>query len=202
MAKTKRAKKVSGKAGLPPGTLVHVGERKTEAVRTTVIDYDAENFQEKQVSSIEECFPFKATPSVTWINIDGLHEVELIEKLGAQFEAHPLVLEDILNTGQRPKFEDFDKHIFIVLKMLRYNDEQQAVEAEQVSLVLGANYVISFQEAIGDVFEPIRERIRNAKGRIRKMGADYLMFRHPGEAWGKDRVYRGGAGFRSYGKNA
>jgi len=164
------------KAGTPPGTLVHVGERKTETVRITVIDYDAENFQEKQVSSIEECFPFKATPSVTWINIDGLHEVELIEKLGAQFEVHPLVLEDILNTGQRPKFEDFEKYMFAVLKMLRCSGEQQTVEAEQVSLVLGANHVISFQERVGDVFEPIRDRIRNSKGRIRKMGSDYLMY--------------------------
>ncbi|MHC4706411.1 MAG: magnesium/cobalt transporter CorA [Planctomycetota bacterium] len=164
------------KAGSPPGTLVHVGERKTETVRITVIDYDAENFQERQVSSIEECFSFKTTPSVTWINIDGLHEVELIEKLGTHFEVHPLVLEDILNTGQRPKIEDFDRYMFVVLKMLRYNDEQHAVEAEQVSLVLGANYVVSFQERVGDVFEPIRDRIRNAKGRIRRMACDYLMY--------------------------
>jgi magnesium transporter len=159
-----------------PGTLVYVGEKKMEAVRISYIDYDEQNFEEKQVRTIKECFPFKTTPTVTWINIDGVHEVEIIEMLGKEFDLHPLMLEDILNTGQRPKVEDFDKYIFVVLKMLSYNDEKQMVQPEQVSLVLGANYVISFQEAIGDVFEPIRERIRNAKGRIRKMGADYLMY--------------------------
>jgi magnesium transporter len=149
----KPIKKHSSKAGLPPGTLVHVGERKVQAIRITVIDYDEVNFQEKQIPAIEECFPFKATPTVTWINIDGLHQIELIEKIGKQFELHPLILEDILNTGQRPKFEDFDKYIFVVLKMLSYNDEKQMVQPEQVSFVLGTNYVISFQEAIGDRLE-------------------------------------------------
>jgi magnesium transporter len=172
----KKIKKRLRKAGLPPGTLVYVGEKKVEAIRINVIDYDEQNFQEKQVSNIEECFPFKTTPTVTWINIDGLHDVEIIEKLGKQFELHPLVLEDILHTEQRPKYEDFDKYIFIVLRMLSYNDEVKAVESEQVSLVLGTNFVISFQERLGDVFEPIRQRIRNAKGRIRKMGPDYLAY--------------------------
>ena len=169
-------KRSTKKPGMVPGTLVYVGEKKMEAVRISYIDYDEQNFEEKQVRTIKECFPFKTTPTVTWINIDGVHEVEIIEMLGKEFDLHPLMLEDILNTGQRPKVEDFDKYIFVVLKMLIYNDEQQMVRPEQVSLVLGANYVISFQEAIGDVFEPIRERIRNAKGRIRKMGADYLMY--------------------------
>jgi len=166
----------SKKSGLPPGTLVHLGEKKVEQVRISFIDYDELNIQEKQVSKIEECFPLKATPTVSWINIDGLHEVEILEKLGKQFELHPLMLEDILNTDQRPKHEDFDKHIFIVLRMLSFDGETQAIESEQISIVLGENYVISFQERIGDVFDPIRERIRNAKGRIRKMCPDYLMY--------------------------
>ncbi len=172
----KPVKKHSKNIGLPPGTLVHTGERKVESVRITLIDYDEQSFQEKQVSSIEECFHFKKTPTVTWINIDGIHEVDIVEKLGKQFELHPLILEDILDTNQRPKFEDFEKCLFIVLKMLSYGDGNQAVEGEQVSLVLGENFVISFQERIGDVFEPIRDRIRNSKGRIRKMGADYLCY--------------------------
>lgn len=170
----KLIKKHSRKAGLPPGTLVHIGKRKEESVRVTIIDYDEENFQEKQLSAIEQCFPFKETATVTWINIDGIHDVSLIEKLGKQFELHPLILEDILNTEQRPKLEDFEKYIFIVLKMLSYDDKEQTIEAEQVSLVVGPNFVISFQERVGDVFEQIRERIRNAKGRVRRMGADYL----------------------------
>ncbi len=172
----KRTKKRLKKSGLPPGTLVYVGEQKVEAVKISYLDYDEQNFREKQVSNIEECFPFKATPTVTWINIDGLHDVEVIEKLGKQFELHPLILEDILHTEQRPKYEDFDKYIFIVLRMLQYNEQIQDIESEQVSLILGKNFVISFQERVGDVFDYIRERLRNAKGRIRKMGPDYLAY--------------------------
>ncbi|KPK45322.1 MAG: magnesium transporter [Phycisphaerae bacterium SG8_4] len=177
--RTKKPQQVgrrSKKAGLPPGTLVHVGDRKVESVRVTYLDYDENNVEAKQVSTIEECFPFKATPTVTWINIDGLHDIEMMEKLGKEFDLHPLILEDVLNTGQRPKFEDFGKNVFIVLKMLSFNAELQVVESEQVSLIFGPNFVISFQERIGDVFEPIRERIRNNKGRIRKMKADYLAY--------------------------
>lgn len=169
-------KRRSKKSGLPPGTLIHVGERRTEKPRITFIDYDENNFQEKQVSNIEDCFSFKNTPTVTWINIDGLHDIELIEKVGKQFGLHPLILEDILNTSQRPKFEDFDDYAFFVLKMLTYDDQSQTIQGEQVSFVLGSNFVISFQESVGDVFEQIRDRIRNAKGRVRKMGPDYLSY--------------------------
>lgn len=174
--KTKTAKKISDKAGLPPGTLVYIGEKKVGDVCITYLDYDEENFEEKQVANIEECLKFKDTPTVTWINIDGLHNVEIIEKLGRRFELHPLILEDILHTGQRPKLEDFEKYIFVVLIMLSYNGDNQTIETEQVSIVLGCNFVISFQERIGDVFERIRDRLRNAKGRIRKMGSDYLAY--------------------------
>jgi len=163
-------------AGLPPGTLVYVGEKRVETVRITYIDYDEQNLAEKQVSNVEDCFAFKTTPTVTWINIDGLHDVQIIEKLGRKFELHPLVLEDILHTGQRPKLEDFEKYIFIVLTMLTCTGDNQKVETEQVSIVLGSNFVISFQEQLGDVFDQIRDRIRNAKGRIRKMGPDYLAY--------------------------
>ena len=171
-----RIKRHSRKAGLPPGTLVHIGERKAEQIRITLIDYNGENVQERVVEKVEECFPFKETPTVTWINIDGLHKVETIEKIGKHFGLHPLILEDILNTGQRPKCEDYADCLYMVLKMLRYNDEDNSVRSEQVSLVLGQNFVISFQEEAGDVFEQIRDRIRNAKGRIRKMSADYLAY--------------------------
>ncbi|MBN2181617.1 MAG: magnesium/cobalt transporter CorA [Sedimentisphaerales bacterium] len=176
MAKTKQIRRHYKKAGLPPGTLIHIGERKMESVRITVIDYDENGFQEKQVSKIEDCFEFKKTPTVTWINIDGLHDVEIIEKIGNHYDFHPLVLEDILHTGQRPKFEDLENYLFIVLMMLRFDDDSQSIISEQVSLVLGRNFVISFQENVGDVFEQIRDRIRNAKGKIRKMGSDYLMY--------------------------
>ena len=176
MPNNKRIKRHSRKAGLPPGTLVHIGEKKTEQIRITLIDYNEENFQERAVEKVEECFPFKEMPTVTWINVDGLHHVETVEKLGERFELHPLILEDILNTGQRPKCEDYEKCLFMVLKMLTYNDGDNSVRSEQVSLVLGQNFVISFQEEVGDVFEQIRDRIRNAKGKIRKMSADYLAY--------------------------
>jgi magnesium transporter len=174
MAKT--GKRHSQKAGLPPGTLVHVGEKRAETIRITYMDYDEHRFEEKQAAKIEDCFEFKATPTVTWINIDGLHDIETIEKIGGHFDLHPLILEDILNTNQRPKFEDLGEYVFSVLKMLSYDEKARSIQSEQVSIVLGANFVISFQESTGDVFEQIRDRIRNAKGRIRKMGCDYLAY--------------------------
>jgi len=172
----KLIKQRSKKAGLAPGTLVHIGEKKTQELKITIMDYDDAHFQEKGIKAIEECFLFKDIPTVTWINIDGLHQVEIIEKLGECYGLHPLVLEDILNTDQRPKMEDYGEYLYIVLRMLNYNDKSSEIESEQVSLILGSNFVISFQEPEGDVFDPIRERIRNGKGRIRKMGADYLTY--------------------------
>jgi len=169
-------KKRSKKVGLPPGTLVHVGEKKTEKVNITIIDYDEAHFQEKEAKTIEECFPFKDKPTVTWINIDGIHQLDIVEKVGKHFGLHPLILEDIVNTEQRTKVEDFEDYIFVILKMLYSEGKNNETRAEQVSLILSSNFVISFQENKGDVFNPIRERIRNGKGRIRKLGADYLAY--------------------------
>jgi magnesium transporter len=170
--RTKRSKKT----GLPPGTTVHIGERKAENAKITVIDYDNESFQEKEIDRIEESFPFKDRLTLTWINIDGIHDVELIEKLGDHFNLHPLLLEDIANTEQRPKIEDFDSYLFIILKMLSYDKGNDELNSEQISLILGSNFVISLQEREGDVFDHVRGRIRAKKGRIRKMGADYLAY--------------------------
>ena len=172
----KPIKRRSKKAGLPPGTLVHIGEKKAEVSKINVMDYDEAHFQEKEIKTIEECFIFKDKPTVTWINVDSLHQVEILEKLGECYGLHPLVLEDILNTDQRPKMEDYGEYIYVVLKMLDYNDKSNEIESEQISLILGPNFVFSFQEREGDTFNPIRERIRNNKGRIRKMGADYLAY--------------------------
>ena len=169
-------KRSSKKIGLPPGTLVHVGEKKIEKTRIRIIDYDETNLQEREAKTIEECFPFKEEPTTTWINIDGLHEVDIIEKLGKQFDIHPLILEDILHTGQRPKIENLESYIYIVLKMLFYDEKEEEIKEEQLSLLLGSNYVISFQEIVGDVFKHVRERIRGGKMRIRKRKADYLTY--------------------------
>ena len=173
----KLIKKRSKKAGLPPGTLVHIGEKRAGKPKLTLIDYDEADFQESDVKTVEECFPFQGKPTVTWINLEGVHDVEIVEKLGNCFGLHPLVLEDILNTDQRPKLEVYGDYIYIVLKMLYNGDLNRPVEAEQVSLILGSNFVISFQEGKeGDVFNPVRDRIRSGKGLIRKTGSDYLVY--------------------------
>ena len=170
-------KQRSKKAGLPPGSLVHIGEKKGDPTKVAILDYDEAHVQEKEVETIEECFIFKDQPTVTWIDVDRIDHVKTIEKLGECYGLHPLVLEDILNTDQRPKMEEYDSYSFIVLKMLYYRDQSGQVDAEQVSLILGKNFVLSFQEGKeGDVFGPLRDRIRSGKGRIRKMGADYLAY--------------------------
>jgi magnesium transporter len=172
----KFTKKRSKKIGLPPGTLVHIGERKSERTKIRVVEYDEVNFQERELESMEECFLFKEAPSVTWIRVEGLHEVEILEKLGNCFGLHPLLMEDILNTDQRPKMEDYGEDLFIVLKMLSYEERTGEIGAEQVSLVLRSNAVLSFAEKEGGLLDSIQERIRGGKGRLRKMGADYLAY--------------------------
>ena len=163
-------------AGLPPGTPVHVGREEQASVTIEVIDYDETTVTEKRPGRPEECFEFKARPTVTWVNVNGVHNIELVEKLGEHFGLHPLVREDIANTEQRPKLEDYEDYIYIVLKMLSCGDGEGEVVTEQVSLILGPGFVISFQEREGDVFDPVRDRIRQGKGRLRRMGADYLAY--------------------------
>jgi magnesium transporter len=168
-----RDRKLTKKIGVPPGTLIYTGDRR-EDFEVTVIDYNVDKYKELKVKNIEECFPFKDSPTVTWINIIGLHRIDVIEKIGGYYNLHPLVLEDVLNVDQRPKIEDLEEYAFVVLKMLTYDDG--SLETEQVSIILGKGFVFTFQERKGDVFEPIRERIRNDKGFIRKKGADYLFY--------------------------
>jgi len=174
--KLQRVKRQSQKAGLPPGSVVYTGEQKVENIRITVLDYDAVQFEERHLDCVEDAFAYKSTPTVSWINIDGLHDVSVIEKIGKHYGLHPLIQEDIVSTAQRPKQEDFDTYLYVVLRMLHYDDTKDGSRSEQVSLILGQHFVISFQESIGDVFDPIRDRIRNAKGRIRKLGADFLVY--------------------------
>ena len=162
--------------GMPPGTLIHVEGNRAEKVRITVFDYDESNFEEHELAAIEQCYDFRDKSTVTWINIDGIHDTDLIQKIDKHFGIHSLVLEDIVQIGQRPKFDDFGDYLFIMMKMIYCPQGSRDVSAEQVSLLVGQNYVISFQEKPGDVFEEIRNRIRSGKGRIRKMGADYLAY--------------------------
>jgi len=169
-------KKRTQKVGLPPGTLIHIGNKKNEPVKITVIDYNEKQFQEKEVDSIEKCFKYKDSSTVTWINIDGVHQTEIIEKIGKHFTIHPLILEDVVSTDQRPKIDIFDEYISIILKIPYYDDEKQEINIEQVSLILGNTFVISFQENEKYFFEPIRERLRKINYPIRKFGADYLAY--------------------------
>ena len=169
-------KKSSKKAGMSPGSLVHIGEKKIGAVKIALLNYDPEQLLEKDLATIEQSLPYRDTSPVTWINVDGLHEIAVIEKMGVHFGIHPLVLEDIVHTGQRPKSETFEDYIYVVLKMLDIDTAADHITAEQVSLVLGPHYLISFQEKEGDVFDNVRQRIRTARGRIRKSGCDYLAY--------------------------
>lgn len=169
-------KRTSRKAGLPPGTLVHIGEGKKEKTSVTVMEYNGDGFREKELADFETCYLFPPEPTVTWINVVGIQEVAVLEKLGDCFAIHPLALEDILNTEQRPKVEDYGADLFLVAKLLSYNEKTDEVEAEQVSLILRPNALISFQEKEGDDFVSVRERLRSGKGRLRKMGVDYLAY--------------------------
>ncbi len=169
--------KRSRKSGLPPGTPVHIGTRKAGAPRVSLMHYDGEQLVEEEVTDVAACRAWLSRPGVTWINIEGVHQIDLLEQFGAVFGLHPLVLEDIANTGQRPKVEDYGGYLYVVLRMLSLPESSQEVVGEQVSLILGSNFVISFQEGIaGDVFDPIRVRLRASKGRVRHEGADYLVY--------------------------
>jgi magnesium transporter len=164
------------KAGSPPGTLVHVGETRTDSVLITAINYTPEKAEESTILRIEDLRRPDAPDSRVWIDVVGIHDTSKVEAIGHLFDIHPLTLEDILNTGHRPKVEEFDDYLFFVFKMLQYDDATHSVIAEQVSLILAAGVVITFQEAPGDVFTPVRARLAKGKGLIRKRSSDYLAY--------------------------
>lgn len=166
----------SRKTGLPPGSLVHVGARRVARPRITLMDYEGEHFLEKEVQTPEECLPFPLTSSMTWINVDGVHDKDVVEKIGGAFGLHPLILEDIMTTSQRPKLDNLETAVFLVARMVELNGEGTEIVTEQLSLVFGKNFVLTFQEEPGDMFDAVRERIRTGRGRIRKLGADYLAY--------------------------
>lgn len=168
-------KRVQNK-GLAPGSLVFIGEQKIENPLIRVIDFDKEYLEEKELEDIKAGKDYIDKNTVTWLNIDGLHQVDLIKETGKLFGLHPLLLEDLMSTAQRPKFEDFDDYLFFTLKMLYFDKEQEIFRTEQLSMIIGKSYLLTFQERKGDVFSPVRERIRKSKGRIRVSGVDYLAY--------------------------
>ncbi len=167
--------KISQTAGLVPGTLVHVGDRGYGKSDISVIEYGEEKARERAADADEDIFSQSEGASVVWINVDGVSDTEAVARIGEKFGVHPLTLEDIVNTTQRPRCEFFDDHFFVIIKMIYLGDDGGVI-SEQVSILLNKNFVISFQERKGDVFDPVRERIRSGKGRIRKMGPDYLVY--------------------------
>ena len=176
MCKEKQVSSISKKSGLPPGTLIYVGDREQSRTFISIMDYDETQIEEHLVKEAEHCYPFKNSRTISWINVDGLNDVQIIGQIGQHFGLDALLLEDILNTEQRPKVEVFEDCVFFTLKMLSYERKNRKIDSEQISFVLGRNYVLSFQERHGDVFEPVRQRLRSSWGSIRYQGADYLVY--------------------------
>lgn len=164
----------SKKTGTPPGTLVHVGKHRTDRVTASIMEYNETDISEKQLDMPFDYSGTGVAGSVRWVNIDGLHDAGVLEKLGKDFKLHPLVLEDMLNTEQRPKIEDYGDYIYIVIKNL-YNTGEGDIETEHQSIILGGDFVISVGEKENNFFENIKDRLKSG-GRIRKLGADYLAY--------------------------
>jgi magnesium transporter len=162
--------------GLAPGSLVFIGKQKMDKPDLKLMAYDKEHLIEKQIGSLSEIQAYTHKDGVTWLNINGIHDIDLIKALGDYFSISPMLLEDILNTDQRPKFESFENHDAFILKMIHFDEALQKIVVEQVSLILGAYFVITLQERKGDVFAGVRERIRNKKGRVRLNDNDYLLY--------------------------
>jgi magnesium transporter len=160
--------------GAPPGTMIYNGEETDSRVKITLIEFNETEFFEQDFYDLSECLDHVKDNMIKWINVEGVHNIPLIEKIGKRYDLHPLTLEDIVQIDQRPKFEEYDHYILSIMKMILY---EEAVHAEQLSIVLLKNTVISFQEPSGgDAFTIIRERLRQCKGRVRKLGADYLFY--------------------------
>ena len=174
MAK-KRTTKYKKHIGQVPGTLVYTGNKTSQKLFIESFDYNSEFINEEEHSDIKEVLKFKTTDTITWVNVNGLNYIDEIQQIGQFYNLHSLILEDIVNTSQRPKIDEYDDYIFVVLKMLYY-DEDEKIVSEQVSFVLGDNYVLTFQESEGDVFDSVRDRLRLGKGRIRGLGSDHLLY--------------------------
>lgn len=172
----KRIKSRKSKIGTAPGSLIHVGEHVDNDVKIELISYNEENFNKAIYDDIEKCLSSCDSNSINWINIDGLNQVDVISNIGKRFNIHPLILEDILNTTQRPKIDIYNNYIYIVIKMLYYDKDIKEVKSEQVSLIIFKNYILSFQEFEGDVFDDLRRRLEYNKSNIRAKGTDYLAY--------------------------
>lgn len=166
----------SDKIGLTPGSYIFLGEKKQEKIEINIMNYNSDSYDFKTLENIDEALPYKDHKNITWVNVYGLHDIELLKKIEEHFGIHSLVIEDALNTGQRPKIEIYDHYIFAVIKMIYFDEESLELSLEQISLILHDNIIICFQERKGDYFNPLRERLKKSKGRARKSGVDYLAY--------------------------
>jgi magnesium transporter len=166
----------SKKSGLPPGTPIHIGEHRTDTVNIHSVTYNEAVVQEKDLTQEKE---FSFSPSehtLTWMSIKGIHDIAPLKQIATGFQLHPLVLEDLVNSEQRPKVEDYEQYLFLVLKNISWDEKTRTVHTEQISLILGQNFVLSFQEGNHDVFHPVQVRLQNSKGPLRTQGSDYLFY--------------------------
>jgi magnesium transporter len=168
--------KRSRPAGLPPGSLLYTGKPEAGKIRLSVIEYTEDSFIEKDDVSTEECLQFIATPAMTWIQVYGVSDPNMIASIGKHFKLHALVLEDIVSTGQRSKLDVYQDQVFMVVRLLQYELETRNLKDEQISIVFGPNYLISFLECHEDIFKPIKERLRQGSQRIRQQGSDFLAY--------------------------
>jgi magnesium transporter len=177
-SRTRAAKRLSqaAKVGLAPGTLIHLGERKTDQPAISLMEYGETEIIDQQFTSLADSQNYQPRLPVLWLNVHGLHEPEVMAEIGRRFKLHPLVLEDILNTDQRPKIDDYGDYLFMVARFFEIDPENNQINSDQVSLVLGPNFVLTFQERPSGRFDPVRERLRQDRGQIRKLGADYLAY--------------------------
>ena len=164
------------KVGMAPGTPVHTGKRRMEQVQLSLTTYDTTRAEERRPNDVTECFPLPPQPTITWLNVDGLHDIDLLRRIGESAGLHPLVVEDVVSVGQRPKVERYAEQLFIVLRSLTFDDATREVVEEQVSFVLGRSYVLTFQEDPGDSFDAVRRRIHTAGSSVRNRGPDYLVY--------------------------
>lgn len=164
------------KVGLPPGTLMHVGEIKSKDTDLTLFRYDAETLSEQSATSLSGLSLHLLTGETLWLNVHGLHQPEVIAEIGRMFNLHPLMLEDILNTDQRPKLDSYDNGLFLVTRFFNYDANEMQIGSEQVSIVLGRGFVLTFQERKSGSFDPVRERLRTNRGHLRAAGAGHLAY--------------------------
>lgn len=162
--------------GKIPGSLIHLGTKKIDQPKLSLVHYTQDSLVEKEPDTLDECRTYIVEDSVTWINIDGLHDAELIQNLGKLFKIHDILLEDMLDTGQRPKVAETDEVMVVILKVLDYDEKNKKLSSEQISLILDDTYLITLQERVGDKFDYIRDRMRKGKGRVRRKSADYLTY--------------------------